>query len=87
MANSERNDLANSAECAANLSYLEITVLEVIGAWPAYVDGDWTDVVRAIKTRVVAGEIRLTVLLDAARFEPSRTATRLQTLISVERDG
>jgi hypothetical protein len=68
----------------ANLRYLEIAALEVVGAWPMYVDGDWTDVVHAIKKRIRDREIRPAVLLDAARFEPSRTARRLQTFISAE---
>jgi len=71
----------------ANLSYLEIAALEVVGAWPAYVDGDWTEVVLAIKKRIRNRDIRPSVLLDAGRFEPSRTANRLQALISAEQEG
>ncbi len=68
----------------ANLRYYEIAALEVVGAWPAYVDGDWTDVVHAIKKRISDREIRPSVLLDAARFEPNLTAKRLRMLISAD---
>ena len=68
----------------ANLRYHEIAALEVVGAWPAYVDGDWADVALAVKKRIRSHEIRPSVMLDAARFEPSATARRLATLMSAD---
>jgi hypothetical protein len=68
----------------ANLRYHEIAALEVVGAWPAYVDGDWADVVDAVRKRIRSHEIRPSVLLDAARFEPNPTARRLATVMSAD---
>ena len=68
----------------ASLRYHEIAALEVVGAWPAYVDGDWADVALAVKKRIRSHEIRPSVMLDAARFEPSATARRLATLMSAD---
>jgi hypothetical protein len=68
----------------ANLRYHEIAAIEVVGAWPAYVDGDWSDVAQAVKDRIHSHEIRPSVLLDAARFEAKPTATRLATLMSAD---
>ena len=66
----------------ANLRYREIAVLEVARAWPAYVDGDWADVARSVRKLVRDREIRPAKLLDAARFEPGDTASRLKTLLT-----
>jgi hypothetical protein len=68
----------------ANLRYHEIAALEVLGAWPAYVDSDWADLVLAIKARIRSHEIRPSVLLDAARFEPGAAAGRLAALMSAD---
>ena len=68
----------------ANLRYHEIAALEVVGAWPAYVDGDWADVALAVKKRIRSHEIRPSAMLDAARFEPSATARRLATSMSAD---
>lgn len=69
----------------ANLRYQEIAVLEVARAWPAYVDGDWTDVAQAIRKRVRDRQIRPAAVLDAARFEPGATSRRLKTVLSADR--
>jgi hypothetical protein len=66
----------------ADLRYLEIAALEVVRAWPAYVDGSWADVARAICSRVKSGEVRESALKDAARFESASTRERLESLLS-----
>jgi len=69
----------------ANLRYHEIAALEVVRAWPACVDGGWTDVVYAVEKLISNRQIRPSVLLDAARFEPRLAAERLHTLMLADR--
>ncbi len=69
----------------ANLRFNEIAALEVIAAWPKYVDVAWPDVVDAVRKRVRAGEIRPSIMADVAKFEPKSTAKRIESLMAAER--
>ena len=66
----------------AALRYHEIAVLEAVRDWPAYSDGDWDELVRAVKSLVRTGKIRVYAVRDAARFEPPTASERLASLLS-----
>ncbi len=66
----------------AALRYLEIAALEAVRDWPAYSDGDWDELVRAVKSLVRTGKIRVSAVRDAARFEPPTARERLASLLS-----
>lgn len=66
----------------ATLRYLEIAALEVVRDWPAYSDGDWDEMVRAVKSLARTGKIRVPAVRNAARFEPPATNDRLAALLS-----
>ena len=66
----------------AALRYHEIAALEAVRDWPAYSDGDWDELVRAVKSLVRTGKIRASAVRDAARFEPPTASKRLASLLS-----